>query len=271
MAAPRSLCPPLKRLGAWGSHRLGRLAIRRGADLTPRDAARTREERGSLAGEPTALNDIVSASRQASWLVIGWFTPDYRHWAERLAKSLDRHGAPYHLLAKDGSPDGWLANTRRKPLIAAEALQLYPDKTLVLTDVDAEAQGDISGMVETGADVSAFLKSKLTSKGRAELQLSSRVIVLRPTARAHQLIAEWGEECARVPDKVADEAALGMVLARAEGLAFAPLPERYAARERDAAPGDAVLVHDSARDLTLEAFNLRKLVKRRLAALRARS
>ena len=75
------------------------------------------------------MSDIVSNGPAASWLVVGWFTPDYRHWAERLANSLDRVGAPYHLFAKDGSSDGWLANTRRKPLIAEEAMARFPDKT----------------------------------------------------------------------------------------------------------------------------------------------
>ena len=215
------------------------------------------------------MSDIVSAPTASPWLVVGWFTPDYRHWAERLARSLDRVGAPYHLLAKDGDPKGWMANTRRKPLVAEEAMQRFADKTIVLTDVDAEALGDISAMVATSADVSAFLKGKLSRKARAELQLSSRVIVLRPTPRARQLIADWRAECARCSADVADEAALGIVLARSEGLTFSPLSERFAARERDVAPPDAALVHDSARDLTLEAFNLRKLVKRRLASLRS--
>ncbi len=210
------------------------------------------------------MSDIVSNGPAASWLVVGWFTPDYRHWAERLANSLDRVGAPYHLFAKDGSSDGWLANTRRKPLIAEEAMARFPDKTIVLTDVDAEALRDISPMVETGADASAFMKAKLTFKGRAELQLSSRVIVLKPTAAARKFMADWQTECARVEKNIADEAALGIVLANSPGLTFAPLDVRFAARERDVAPPDAALVHDSARDLTLEAFNLRKLIKRKL-------
>lgn len=216
------------------------------------------------------MSDIVSAATGKSWLVVGWFTPDYRHWAERLARSLDAFGAPYHLLAKDGDPKGWMANTRRKPLVAEEAMQRFPDRTIVLTDVDAEAMADIAPMVDITADVSAFLKAKLSRKARCEIQLSSRVIVLRPTPAARKFIADWRAECARCAAEVADEAALGLVLARSEGLAFAPLPERYAARERDVAPPDAALVHDSARDLTLEAFNLRKLVKRRWADLRAK-
>lgn len=215
------------------------------------------------------MSDIVSADTTKPWLVVGWFTPDYRHWAERLAGSLDKVGAPYHLLAKDGDPKGWMANTRRKPLVAEEAMQRFATKTIVLTDVDAEALSDIAPMVDISADVSAFLKGKLSRKARCELQLSSRVIVLKPTRPARKFIADWRAECARCAAEVADEAALGLVLARSEGLSFAPLPERFAARERDVAPPDAALVHDSARDLTLEAFNLRKLVKRRLATFRS--
>lgn len=211
------------------------------------------------------MTDIVSTTRDASWLVVGWFTPDYRHWAERLARSLDKHNAPYHLFAKDGSPQGWMANTRRKPMIAIEAIGRFPDKTIVLTDVDAEATGDIAPMVETQADVSAYLKAKLTRNGRVELQLSSRVIVIRPTPPARQFISDWEAECGRVEGHVADEAALALVLARSGKLAFQPLDVRYAARERDVAPADAALVHDSARDVSLAAFNVRKFLKRKLS------
>ena len=211
------------------------------------------------------MTDIVSATRDASWLVVGWFTPNYRHWAERLARSLDKTNAPYHLFAKDGSPEGWMANTRRKPLIASEAISRFPNKTIVLTDVDAEATGDIAPMVETHADVAAYLKAKLTRNGRVELQLSSRVIVIRPTAAARQFIASWQAECAKVEGHVADEAALALVLARSSELAFQPLDVRFAARERDVAPADAVLVHDSARDVSIAAFNVRKYLKRKLS------
>lgn len=210
------------------------------------------------------MSDIVSSGALKDWLVVGWFTPDYRHWAERLAKSLDGVGAPYHLFAKDGSPDGWLANTRRKPLIAVEAMARFPDKTLVLTDVDAEALADISAMVAISADTSAYLKPKVTRNGRTELQLSSRVIVLKPTPAARKFIADWQTECARVEAHIADEAALGVVLAQSPGLSFTPMDVRFAARERDVAPPDAALVHDSARDLSLQNFNLRKLIKRKL-------
>jgi hypothetical protein len=206
------------------------------------------------------VSDIRSQQDSRSWLVVGWFTPDYRHWAERLAYSLNRVGAPYYLLAKEPGSN-WMANTRRKPIIASECLERFAGQTLVLMDVDVEALADLSPMVNTSADVCGFLKARVTRKGRTELQLSSRVLVLRGTPATARLIDQWRDECEQGSD-IADEAVLGLVLARTEGLTFSPLPARYAARERDVAPPGAALVHDSARDLMMEAFNLRKLIKR---------
>jgi hypothetical protein len=32
------------------------------------------------------------------WVVCGWFTPDYRPWADKLTASLDAIGAPYDIV-----------------------------------------------------------------------------------------------------------------------------------------------------------------------------
>ena len=209
------------------------------------------------------MGDIDYEPGSRPWLVVGWFTPDYRPWAERLARSLERVGAPYHLLAKEPGSD-WMANTRRKPIVASECLERFPAQTLILMDVDAQVLCDLSPMVNTSADICVFLKGRATRKGCTELQVSSRVLVLRPTLATKTFIDQWSSGCGRAAANVPDEAVLGLVLARAEGVTFAPLAARYAARERDIAPPDAAIVHDSARDLALEQFHLHKLIKRRL-------
>lgn len=84
------------------------------------------------ARQPFRIGDLVGG-QIADWLVAGWFTPDYRPLAEAFAVNLSEHGAPHHLLAKP-SLGAW--NTRRKPAVVLEAMDLYPGKTIVLTDVD---------------------------------------------------------------------------------------------------------------------------------------
>ena len=84
--------------------------------------------------------DIISPEMSRDWLVIGWFTPDYRGLAERFAGNLNRFAIPHHLFAKPiGS--GW--DTSRKPSVILEAMDLYPGKTIILMDVDCIVDGDI--------------------------------------------------------------------------------------------------------------------------------
>ena len=76
---------------------------------------------------------LQKADTTKAWLVFGWFTPDYRPLADKLAASLDEVGAPYHLFAEEKSHGRW--DVRRKPSIVLDAMAAYPDKTLVLMDV----------------------------------------------------------------------------------------------------------------------------------------
>jgi hypothetical protein len=212
------------------------------------------------------MSDIKGGPAPETWIIIGWFTPDYRHWAERLAKSLAPRGVAYHLLAKEKPAAGWGAATRRKPDIALEALALYPGKTVVLLDVDAEAIGALDGLGDIAGDVSAFLKAKTNRKGVTTLMLSTRVLALRPTPATTRLLEAWREACKGT--ELIDEAVLGALWPSLRGITLDPLPERFAARERDAAPPDAALVHDSARDVSVGAMNPRKYLKRLIAKRR---
>lgn len=212
--------------------------------------------------ETNGAGDLTGAADQADWLFCGWFTPDYRPLAETLARSLATRSAPFHLLAKSKPAGGWGAATRLKPGIAIEAMQRFAGKTIVLVDVDAEAVGDVTGIATTAADFSAFVRPKISRNGRTVLRLSTRVLVLRPTAPALRLMQTWRQAC--IGTTLIDEAVLADVWARHGGATLAPLPERFAARERDAAPADAALVHDSARDVSAGGFNIRRYFKRLL-------
>jgi hypothetical protein len=215
------------------------------------------------------MSDIKGGPAPGHWIIVGWFTPDYRHWAERLAKSLEPRGVPYHLLAKEKPAAGWGAATRRKPEIAIEALSLYPGKTVVLLDVDAEAIGPLEGLGDIAGDFSAFLKAKTNRQGVTTLMLSTRVLALKPTPATTRLLEAWREACKGT--ELIDEAVLGALWPTCKGISLDPLPARFAARERGAAPSDAALVHDSARDVAIGAMNPRKYLKRLIAQRRQAS
>jgi hypothetical protein len=142
----------------------------------------------------------IKGGEPQDWLVIGWFTPDYRPLAEKFSANLAEHGAPFHLFAKPAG-QGW--NTRRKPIVVLEAMDLYPGKTLVLMDVDCIVRGDISPAVKTVGDVGIVVTAQNAPKGRRARQhwvtfeTSSRVVVFHPTHGARRFAQAWAQQVER--------------------------------------------------------------------------
>src|SRR5262245_61610007 len=93
-----------------------------------------------------------------NWLVIGWFTPDYRPLAERFAANLAQLNVAFHLWAKPKIGEGW--SSLRKPSIVLEAMDAYPRKTLILMDTDCIVNGDISPVTAFAGDISLTLKTR---------------------------------------------------------------------------------------------------------------
>lgn len=50
-----------------------------------------------------------------NYIVPGWFTPNYRHWAERLSCDLDGLQISYDLVPRPKLEGGWEVNTVAKP------------------------------------------------------------------------------------------------------------------------------------------------------------
>jgi hypothetical protein len=143
----------------------------------------------------TVLGDITGGT-VGDWLVIGWFTPDYRPLAETFAANLFRRCAPFHLWAKPELAPGW--NTSRKPSVVLEAMDAYPGKTLVLMDVDCIVQGDMSPAANIAGDVGiTILARNMRRKGRWQYwiaaEASSRVVVFRNTEGARAFARRWAE------------------------------------------------------------------------------
>src|SRR5690349_7497314 len=91
--------------------------------------------------------DLFNARRENThWpaVVIGWFTPDYRELASRFSVNLDHYELPYHLIAQP-LRESW--DTSLKPAIVLRAMEMYPNKSIVLMDVDCKITGDISQII----------------------------------------------------------------------------------------------------------------------------
>ena len=203
------------------------------------------------------MSDLVRSPLQADWFVTGFFTPDYRALAERLTKGLDALDVRYHLFAKDKGSTPWRFVTRWKPTIVLQAMDLYPEKTIVLLDVDATVLGDISQMVNFTGDVSvhsnARMKKRPFIRSRVKVHMSARSMVFKPTPAARKLAENWRRECddpEGIYPKTAAETPLLIAAMRTSGLSLHAMDARWSARETSSARADAVIVHESERART---------------------
>lgn len=195
----------------------------------------------------------IKGGTPGSWLAVGWFTPDYRALAEKFAANLTEHGIPHHIFARHKLAKGW--NTLQKPAVVLGAMAAYPDKTLILMDVDCIVRGDIAPVTRLAGDVGLTLKARQLRKGgkawqkRVTVITSSRVVVFRPTAGARRFAEEWREQC-KTAHYSGDETALTWSYLKCPDVTYSYVDERYKAWEvgGKSMPADAVIVHQSAHD-----------------------
>jgi len=201
--------------------------------------------------------DIISPEITRDWLVIGWFTPDYRRLAERFAGNLKRFSIPHHLFAKPiGS--GW--DTSPKPSVVLEAMAVYPGKTIVLMDVDCVVKEDIGPALNFDRDVAFSLSLRRRRHYRTTIYSSSRVMIFKPTEGAQRFAAAWQKYC-RGPERN-DEINLTHCYIHNGDIAHAQLDQRYAAWEvgSTSAPPGTVIWHQSAH-AKATARSLRSIIR----------
>jgi hypothetical protein len=180
--------------------------------------------------------------------VVGWFTEDaaYRPLAETFAANLTEHGAPFHLFAKPAGK-GW--STRRKPSVVLEAMDRYPGKTVVLTDIDCQVHGDIRPVTGIGtADVGITVLARNMRKGQKfrhwlAVECSSRVVVFRPTQGARTFLRRWADQIDRSAVDHDEHSMMWSYLASPD-VSFAYIPPEYSGREVDQLP-NAIIEHSS--------------------------
>jgi len=195
-----------------------------------------------------ARGDIQRVDAGKDWLVSGWFTPDYRPLAAKLAANLDAQGAPYHLFAKEKHPRGWDAT--RKASVVLEAMDAHPGKTLVLMDVDCIVGGDLAPLTQFEGDIAVAVKARPSPLWRGVvITLGSRVVAFRPTAKARSFVSEWHQLCGQSKTGSAEDA-MAWAYVRRPDVSYILLDPRYEGREVDAGynASDIVIWHESAHE-----------------------
>jgi hypothetical protein len=195
----------------------------------------------------TITDEMASLNHLDDWIVIGWYTPDYRPYAVSLASQLDAYQTPYHFFGI-AKPEGhsWEELTRMKPEVVLRAMDRHPGKTLVLFDIDVTVLKPIAEMRHIRGDVSFYMSVRNPRGNRIKFSCSSRAMVVRPTPECRYFMQAWRDRCATIRRYAFDETVLMLILARSSYISFSPLPEIYSARDRNTAPAGAAVVHESA-------------------------
>jgi hypothetical protein len=203
----------------------------------------------------SATTDIIGGQPD-TYLVIGWFTPDYRPLAERFAANLAEHGAPFHLFARPKVASAW--NTAQKPDVVLHAMAMYPETTLVLMDLDCIVHGDIAPAVGVEGDVGITVIAR-NMPGRIDrrwrvgpdrrwrhqiaVECSSRVVVFKPTSGACAFALNWRQQAVNSGVNH-DEHSMVWSYLQSAGVSFSYIDARYSGREVGQLSG-AVIEHES--------------------------
>jgi hypothetical protein len=201
------------------------------------------------------MTDIIRGTND-SYVVVGFFTPDYRPLAARLAGDLSKFDIPHHFYASTAAE--WHAATLLKPVYITRARAEYPGKTIVSMDVDCSIKEPVASGLAISADVGlAFNEIR---ERTARLYPTSRVTVWSPTIGATKLLDKWSELCRRA-EVNNDEILLMVAIARTAGTSLQALPETHRGLEWSKAPANSAIVHDSAR-VKAKSKNVRRRLLR---------
>lgn len=192
-----------------------------------------------------------------SYVVTGFFTPNYRPLAERFASNLATFDIPHHLYAIDQKD--WHGATLVKPACVAWARRDYVDATVISMDVDCRVRGPIVAASMIEADAGINFSGRIRER-RPALYPSTRITVWRSTVKAAKLLAKWSELCnsSKVRN---DEVLLMQAIISTPGVAIESLPWTYRGQEASDASEDTVIVHESAHAKVTSKKHLKKALR----------
>lgn len=121
-----------------------------------------------------------------SYVVVGFYTPNYAEIAAELRRSLETHAIPHKLYPVDMLGGTWLAQTLRKPYIVQKAFTDFPGRSVIFMDVDCTVHGDLAPLVSQPCDAALRFRKGATS---------TQVVVFHRTPAAEALLECWRSKC----------------------------------------------------------------------------
>lgn len=194
------------------------------------------------------------------YLVVGFFTTNYRPFATDFAANLSKYAIPHMLYEWEAGT--WLATTLAKPSVTQRAMEEYPDRTIVLMDVDIDVRGPITPALDFPGDIAAWIGVGVNVKNepgwRARALFSSRMLIWRQTEGSKRFLEQWRAEASKQISEgvLDDEQTLTLALEKINGgLTITTLDRRYAARNPWGCPADSIIVHKTiSRDIKSRSF-----------------
>jgi hypothetical protein len=177
-----------------------------------------------------------------TYVVCGWYTPDYEHYAGELRRNLDRLGEPHDVVRVDKVDGGWERNTLEKPIQLKRALARHPGKTLIMIDVDCSVCEPLNELAnKTQGDIAVYMMAARSQRATVRIQMRSGTIVVRPTIRAEAFVENWVRISSAAPRGTIDQHTLPQAIAETSGLSVEQLDVRYCATEGDDVGAPAIL------------------------------
>lgn len=169
-------------------------------------------------------------------IICGWYTPDYKHWLDRLLPSVNALGLEHDFILSRSREIPWEEATLQKPSFALALMRRHPDRTLLLVDVDCIVTGslwDILRLCAINADIGVYLRTKWTRTGAVRAHPRSGTLVIQPTPKAKEFLENWEAEGDAAPSYQIDEASLMVALGKTPSLTISVLPVEAVATPKD--------------------------------------
>jgi hypothetical protein len=178
------------------------------------------------------------------FIVFAWYTPDYRHWADKLVANLDARAIPHDIVEVPKLSGSWEANTMAKPVHLLDAMDRHPRKTIILLDVDCQVLGDLeTPLAGIGGDVAFYVRTSYRKNGGATFAAKSGTVIIRPTEGARRYVEAWIAAAKDAPWGDVDQSAQIVAIGRSPGTSFAVLGVEWCAKEWDNVQAPIIL-HD---------------------------
>lgn len=171
----------------------------------------------------------------SDFIVCGWFTPDYAHWAHRLRTNLDKLDLPHDFVLCRPREGSWAKATLRKAEHVLAAMQRHPGKAIVFLDVDCEVmdRDRLIALADIPGDVAFYLRTKFRRAGGARLDTRSGTMLFKATPGAKAFAEKWAELSRAAPPYCVDQNSLTVTIGKVPDCLVNFFDKRYCASPSD--------------------------------------